>query len=72
MPYAEGRIYNDADSHVMELPDWLPSLTIRNLRAGRGSLDLAFSDGDVEVLSNTSPFEVIHAAPPRIPAGDDR
>src|SRR5882757_469277 len=25
MPYAEGRIYNDADSHVMELPDWLPS-----------------------------------------------
>src|SRR5882757_2446807 len=25
MPYAEGRVYNDADSHVMELPDWLPS-----------------------------------------------
>jgi len=23
MPYAEGRIYNDADSHLMELPEWL-------------------------------------------------
>jgi predicted TIM-barrel fold metal-dependent hydrolase len=25
MPYAEGRTYYDADSHVMELPEWLPS-----------------------------------------------
>jgi predicted TIM-barrel fold metal-dependent hydrolase len=25
MPYAEGRDYYDADSHVMELPEWLPS-----------------------------------------------
>jgi len=25
MPYAEGRTYFDADSHVMELPEWLPS-----------------------------------------------
>jgi uncharacterized protein len=25
MPYAEGRVFHDADSHVMELPDWLPS-----------------------------------------------
>ncbi|HZP42556.1 MAG TPA: amidohydrolase family protein [Candidatus Binatia bacterium] len=23
MPYAEGRVYHDADSHVMETPDWL-------------------------------------------------
>jgi predicted TIM-barrel fold metal-dependent hydrolase len=23
MPYAEGRIYHDADSHIMELPDWI-------------------------------------------------
>src|SRR5580765_5212374 len=50
------------------LPDWLPSLTIRNLRAGGGSLDLGLSDGDVAVLSNTTRFEVVHAAPPRIPA----
>ena len=25
MPYAEGRIYNDADSHIMESRDWLAS-----------------------------------------------
>jgi predicted TIM-barrel fold metal-dependent hydrolase len=25
MPYAEGRIFHDADSHVMETPEWLPS-----------------------------------------------
>ena len=25
MPYAEGRTYHDADSHLMELPDWLPT-----------------------------------------------
>jgi len=23
MPYAEGRVYHDADSHIMELPDWI-------------------------------------------------
>ena len=23
MPYAEGRVFHDADSHVMETPDWL-------------------------------------------------
>ena len=23
MPYAEGRIFNDADSHVMETHDWM-------------------------------------------------
>src|SRR5689334_22717220 len=25
MAYAQGRTYFDADSHVMETPDWLPS-----------------------------------------------
>jgi predicted TIM-barrel fold metal-dependent hydrolase len=25
MAYAEGRTFHDADSHLMELPDWLPS-----------------------------------------------
>jgi predicted TIM-barrel fold metal-dependent hydrolase len=25
MPYAEGRTFYDADSHVMELPEWLPA-----------------------------------------------
>jgi glycogen debranching enzyme len=51
------------------LPDWLPELTIRNLRAGRGSIDVAVRDGTVEVLSNTSSFEVVHGpAPPPGPA----
>jgi glycogen debranching enzyme len=46
------------------LPAWLPVLTIRNLRAGRGSLDLALSDGTVDVLSNTTGFELIHGPAP--------
>jgi glycogen debranching enzyme len=54
------RIYVDP-----ALPEWLPSVTIRNLRAGRGSIDLKLDDGEVEVLSNTSRFEVIHAPAPR-------
>ena len=47
------------------LPSWMPELTIRNLRAGRGSLDLALRDGTVEVLANTSGFEVVHGPAPR-------
>ena len=39
-------------------------MTFRNLRAGTGSLDLALTDGDVEVLSNTTGFEVIHGPAP--------
>jgi glycogen debranching enzyme len=46
------------------LPDWLPAVTIRNLRAGGGSLDLTVSDGEVEVVSNTTKFEVIHGPAP--------
>ena len=52
------------------LPDWLPEVTIRNLRAGRGSIDLALRDGTVEVLANTSAFEVIHGPAPRPDAPD--
>jgi glycogen debranching enzyme len=51
------------------LPEWLPSLTIRNLRAGRGSLDLALNDGSVDVLSNTTGFELIHGPAPRPETG---
>ena len=52
------------------LPDWLPEVTIRNLRAGRGSIDLAVRDGTIEVLANTSAFEVIHGPAPRPDAPD--
>jgi predicted TIM-barrel fold metal-dependent hydrolase len=32
MPYAQGRAFHDADSHIMELPDWLPSYADRKFR----------------------------------------
>jgi predicted TIM-barrel fold metal-dependent hydrolase len=32
MPYAEGRTYYDADSHLMELPEWLPSYADPDVR----------------------------------------
>jgi predicted TIM-barrel fold metal-dependent hydrolase len=32
MPYAQGRAYNDADSHLMEVPDWLASYADRPFR----------------------------------------
>ncbi len=46
------------------LPDWLPDLTISNLRAGRGALSLRFADGHFDVLSNTSGFAVVAGPPP--------
>ena len=48
------------------LPEWLPQLTIQDLRAGNGSLSLEIVDGSVRVLRNTSRFEVVHAPPPRV------
>ncbi len=33
MPYAEGRTFNDADSHIMETQDWLISYADPDLRA---------------------------------------
>lgn len=45
------------------LPDWLPELTIDNLRAGRGALSIRLVDGELGVLSNTTGFEVVHGPP---------
>ena len=56
---AGSRLYLDP-----ALPDWLPELTITNLRAGDGALALRFRDGEVEELANTSGFEVVHAPSP--------
>ncbi|HEV2006433.1 MAG TPA: glycogen debranching N-terminal domain-containing protein [Candidatus Limnocylindrales bacterium] len=56
---AGSRIYLDP-----ALPEWVPSLSIRGLRAGRGSLDLEFHDGQAEVHSNTTRFEIVHGPPP--------
>jgi glycogen debranching enzyme len=57
---AGSRLYVDP-----ALPDWLPELTIGNLRAGSGAAALRFHGTDVEVLSNTTGFEVIHEVAPR-------
>jgi glycogen debranching enzyme len=50
------------------LPEWLPELTLRRLRAGRGSLDLLIRGSTFEVLRNDSGFEVVVGpAPGRTP-----
>jgi glycogen debranching enzyme len=62
------RIYVDP-----ALPDWLPELTISNLRAGKGAMTLKLSDGEVEVSANGTGFEVVASAPPRVlPSLGDR
>src|SRR5205814_7552041 len=53
------------------LPDWLPELTIHNLRAGDGVAGLRFRGDQVEVLSNTTGFEILHQPAPR-PAPRER
>ena len=47
------------------LPAWLPELTITNLRAGRGAIDLRFQDGTVEELRNSTGYRVVRAPAPR-------
>jgi len=53
-----------------DLPDWLPSLTLRNLRAGAGALELHLERDQVQVVSNTTGFKVVHGRLPR-PALDE-
>ena len=46
------------------LPDWLPEVSISNLRVGDGAVEIHCHDGSVEVLSNTSGYRVIQAPAP--------
>jgi len=48
-----------------DLPDWLPSLTLRNLRAGRGSMELHLERDRVQVAGNTTGFKVVQGRLPR-------
>ncbi len=52
MPYAPDRIIHDADSHIMELPDWLPGYADPSVRDRFPPLELgaagAFADKAVE------------------------
>jgi uncharacterized protein len=41
MPYAEGRIYNDADAHIMEPPNWLDNYADARTRALLKPIDFA-------------------------------
>jgi glycogen debranching enzyme len=47
------------------LPEWLPALTIRNLRAGKGAADLRMTGAETEVISNTTGFEIVLGPVPR-------
>ena len=53
MPYAEGRTFFDADSHLMELPEWLPSYAEPAFRErikpySLGSVKIASADPHAE------------------------
>jgi glycogen debranching enzyme len=50
-----------------DLPDWLPDLTFTNLRAGKGAVELRLKRDQVEVVNNTTGFEVVHARVPQQP-----
>jgi glycogen debranching enzyme len=50
-----------------DLPDWLPELTLRNLRAGKGAVELYLQRDHVEVLTNTTGFQVVHGPQPPAP-----
>ncbi len=45
MPYAEGRIFNDSDSHIMETKDWLLSYAEPKIRPRLAPLDLTMAGG---------------------------
>lgn len=50
MPYAQGRIYNDADAHVMETPAWLADYADAKTRALLRPLDLSMAGNMVDHL----------------------
>jgi len=45
MPYAEGRIYNDADSHFMETQDWLFQYADPKVRSKLSPVDFTMAGG---------------------------
>jgi len=50
-----------------DLPDWLPDVTLKNLRAGKGATELRLRRDQVEVVSNTTGFQIVHGPLPRAP-----
>ena len=45
MPYAEGRVYNDADSHIMETKDWLFQYADPKVRPKLAPIDFTMCGG---------------------------
>ena len=50
MPYAEGRVYYDADSHVMEPSDWLLPYADPGIREHLRKLPLDFDTAKAQEL----------------------
>src|SRR6266700_2160386 len=53
-----------------DLPDWLPDLTLKNLRAGKGAVELRLRRDEVDVVGNTTGFEIVHGRMPRPPLNE--
>jgi hypothetical protein len=45
MPYAEGRVFNDADSHFMETKDWLFRYADPKVRSKLAPIDFSVCGG---------------------------
>ena len=45
MPYAQGRLFNDADSHIMETKDWLFGYADPKIRTRLAPMDLVPAGG---------------------------
>ena len=57
-----------------ELPEWLPRLTLRGLRVGKGRVSIQFKrqaggKTDFRVLERDGPIRVLRQPPPEAPAG---
>ena len=74
MPYAEGRDYFDADSHIMELPDWLHQYADPGIRDRLPPIDFAAGGRLVEAMERLAgrrahPPEVAAALEENVMAG---
>ena len=65
MPYAEGRTFFDADSHIMELPDWLQEYADPSVRDRLPPIDFSAGGRMVDALDR---LEGARAHPPEVVA----
>ena len=64
MPYAEGRIFNDADSHIMETRDWLISHADPDIRPKLHPLAIGSGGRMVKKRSRMRPIATTIRPPP--------